>query len=615
MTKEPTQSLIDFVQDVKPYHTKVVEILIDYVYQETVNVSVQERLDWDIELSFDGCQLPESNYGEDVGRYGIDIFGGVWSELPDSAPAECQRPGCVGGFSAVPWGDPFYKPLNGTLDIGRDQHGNLVSDTGYVGIIEDIIVPVTFVIAGDASTYFSEQSTATTVNTFANRGEWRIGEVIYNIGTNTTHVIIDVPPIDWRVIDIHTKRLKPIVQHTGEMITEDRYSAFVEEITLPSSLIIPGNTLVHFPPTSEVTITNTFANDGIWEIVSSAYNSIKDQTSVVVRFARPIAPDIIFPTNSYGSLLLGLDPTPDDGTLSNFDNTECSYVSPTTALTKFKETHEINISFPTQPAFLNIIDVIGDSTSILTPTELQGLDLSPWGMVWDGFALQNPIIGEPTIVPGKFVLTGNQSRYFKTTSTGSMFIIQQSDGNDGVWTTRRVVYNAHTNTTDVWVMEPITSERYPLGIIVEDIAQFRDVIGVSTAENTISGAWSAQTRELAPTCRIEFVTGVNQLQVHGDVRRFFAINSAISIDKHEAWGWSVLSTTYNRGTNTTTITTLEPLPTTPLYYVSGQPSWIVGGSWGIPGWSNEPDPWLVVSTQTTPGVWTTTHIYDLTTSI
>lgn len=41
---DPVQGLVEYVEDVKPYHTKIIEVLVEYVFTETVNVSITESL-------------------------------------------------------------------------------------------------------------------------------------------------------------------------------------------------------------------------------------------------------------------------------------------------------------------------------------------------------------------------------------------------------------------------------------------------------------------------------------------------------------------------------------------------------------------------------------------
>lgn len=47
---DPVQGLVDYVLDIKPYHTKVIEILVEYVQEELVDVTILEDTDWVIDV-------------------------------------------------------------------------------------------------------------------------------------------------------------------------------------------------------------------------------------------------------------------------------------------------------------------------------------------------------------------------------------------------------------------------------------------------------------------------------------------------------------------------------------------------------------------------------------
>lgn len=48
---DPTQGFIDYVQTVKPYHSKILEALVEYIWTEPINVTVCDRLNWDMVFS------------------------------------------------------------------------------------------------------------------------------------------------------------------------------------------------------------------------------------------------------------------------------------------------------------------------------------------------------------------------------------------------------------------------------------------------------------------------------------------------------------------------------------------------------------------------------------
>lgn len=78
---DPVQGLVDFVLDIKPYHTKIVEVLIEYVYNEFVDVTILDDL-----------------------HTKIDLF---YPKLPNTLlPLACD-----GGYSTRVFGDPSRHPI------------------------------------------------------------------------------------------------------------------------------------------------------------------------------------------------------------------------------------------------------------------------------------------------------------------------------------------------------------------------------------------------------------------------------------------------------------------------------------------------------------------------
>jgi hypothetical protein len=53
-TFDPIQGLVDFTLDVKPYHTKIIEVLVEFVHIDEISVNINEKLDWVINLLFPG---------------------------------------------------------------------------------------------------------------------------------------------------------------------------------------------------------------------------------------------------------------------------------------------------------------------------------------------------------------------------------------------------------------------------------------------------------------------------------------------------------------------------------------------------------------------------------
>ena len=60
---DPVQGLVDYVLEVKPYHTKIVEVLVEYVYTDCIDVTITEELDFCFNLGMSGIN---SNFAYNI---------------------------------------------------------------------------------------------------------------------------------------------------------------------------------------------------------------------------------------------------------------------------------------------------------------------------------------------------------------------------------------------------------------------------------------------------------------------------------------------------------------------------------------------------------------------
>lgn len=73
---DPIQGFVDYVLDIKPYHSKILEVLIEYVHTDVITVTVDEKLEWEIDidqpgfLEAHGCDLAYGSvpYGGGAGN-------------------------------------------------------------------------------------------------------------------------------------------------------------------------------------------------------------------------------------------------------------------------------------------------------------------------------------------------------------------------------------------------------------------------------------------------------------------------------------------------------------------------------------------------------------------
>lgn len=75
-TRDPVQGLVDYVLDIKPFHTKILEVWVEYIYNDPIHAIIKDEIDWEIYIDFDrmsGCK-----YGWDTSPW--DQFWNVKSQ-------------------------------------------------------------------------------------------------------------------------------------------------------------------------------------------------------------------------------------------------------------------------------------------------------------------------------------------------------------------------------------------------------------------------------------------------------------------------------------------------------------------------------------------------------
>jgi hypothetical protein len=101
---DPVEGLIDYIDNIKPFHTKVIETLVEYTYEETIGITVADRVNIATELLH-----PYGNEGTQT---------------------------CSGGFSCVLYGSPYDLPI-----VSPIQNISVEDFPGVDPITERIIVP------------------------------------------------------------------------------------------------------------------------------------------------------------------------------------------------------------------------------------------------------------------------------------------------------------------------------------------------------------------------------------------------------------------------------------------------------------------------------------------
>jgi len=82
---DPVQGLIDYIEDIKPYHTKVIESLVEYVGIELIDVTMLEKFLFDIDMVYGSSITPDDCLDDGFGTLGFDS--------PDVFPIVSPDPG------------------------------------------------------------------------------------------------------------------------------------------------------------------------------------------------------------------------------------------------------------------------------------------------------------------------------------------------------------------------------------------------------------------------------------------------------------------------------------------------------------------------------------------
>ena len=126
----PTEGFVSYVGDIKPYHTKVLEVLIEYIYTEKIGVTVTEGDNWVIDLT-----------RPDVGVYTTCGFGTQWDSLLVADYPIATIVQAVGDVTI---------PVHPLIDPGFPNVLTIANDpTNYTLVVND---PITFRTTGTLPT-------------------------------------------------------------------------------------------------------------------------------------------------------------------------------------------------------------------------------------------------------------------------------------------------------------------------------------------------------------------------------------------------------------------------------------------------------------------------------
>lgn len=311
----PIDSFIKYFGDIKPYHTKILEIVEQYVFREEISVEFEETPSFEITLANDplckgvGFGL---NFDDDCGFDALDC---------------CDLFECIGGFGLIFDNSDLLVTLPVDSITGASGQivvpGSHLYDT-YLNI-KSIPNLGSIVVAGDQSAYFSNHemfwvvrknsyqmltASGTTVTVSGDHAAQFLAKInleIQNAGANDGHYGVMNAIFAGGITTITLNRTLPAATLGSILVDADNKNNGVYQIDGFS--IVGGDTVlqltsetparltdsevdgVHgaiqlrtgFIPNRKVWIEgNTDANNGEWKITQAWYDTVQQATVLVV---------------------------------------------------------------------------------------------------------------------------------------------------------------------------------------------------------------------------------------------------------------------------------------------------------------------------------------------
>lgn len=474
---DPLKGLVDYVNDIKPYHTKILEVLIEYVYQDRVRAIVVDSHTLVIDTKFPGSDITRINTCGGYDSLPYDSTGRhvLISPAPNSITSYAYDMFSYDTepYHYVPKNTPLIDHIDNTIlvlgnrtnDMGSGSKIYLYSYiedyTGTWDIINTDIINNSFYLSHNLiySLKVGER--------FSVKGSF--GSLIQSLDIINVNDTLNIIYVDGDILEyVNVGKPFSIINslvNSGSFTPIDVYYDGINDIT---SITVIEQVL---PSGSENNISFTFptTNNGNYQISSIAYDVLNDITelTVVEQLKDVIEPGhIIF--EKYTLVL----PTPTNNGLYTIDSTEFvpSTIAQWPGYPKIdfpnyivgNKAHTIVTLIEPLDA-IPTLDVSRDQLYLTSFVfdKIQIHDVIPYSNILYGnpdeglnhFDVQESIL---TITPnsGGFIINGNFSG--SNIVAGSSFKISNISGLNGFYTIYEIIYDTLLNKTTILTNESVS---------------------------------------------------------------------------------------------------------------------------------------------------------------
>lgn len=260
---DATAGLIEYVNTIKPYHTKIMEVLAEYVFTEPVDVTILETLCWDITMDSNRlCDSVDSESNPTIVPCDNTIitpcnWGVIWSPTPPSFTLQIYEAGI----------DPASIPPSET-DPTRNVNTLLIE--------EEALMPYPFIVNNVSQNKFQMTGPIPEwLPGFAVRVEANPGDTLPSPlnSSEIYYIVTDVPFGHFKL----SKRRIPLSNADIINITDAGSTS--------STFII--RKAEYFYPGAEIVISGS--TDGLNDGIYTVYRAWKEGSRVRVALMQPIA--------------------------------------------------------------------------------------------------------------------------------------------------------------------------------------------------------------------------------------------------------------------------------------------------------------------------------------